>query len=125
RRGGKQREAVVLFEQAAARLAALGRDDTETAGTLLNNWALALNQLGQPLEAEPLFRRAIELSRDNHGEQAVSPMLLINYARVMSDLGRQQEAANYAERGYAKARQDGDQVVVNQSLLLRCAIYRG
>src|SRR5262249_9514561 len=36
----RYREADAAFEQAEARLAAFGRDDTETAGTLYNNWAL-------------------------------------------------------------------------------------
>ena len=121
---GQQREAVAIFEQAAERVSLLGRDKTQTAGTLFNNWALALSQLGHPLEAEKIFHRAIDVSRDDQGEQAVSPMLLINYARTLSDLGRQKEAADYAERGYAKAKQAGDQVVVNQSLLLRGTIYR-
>ena len=121
---GQQREAAAMFEQAAQRMTLLGRDKTQAAGTLFNNWALALSQLGQPLEAEKIFRRAIDVSRDDRGEQAVSPMLLINYARTLSDLGRQQEAADYAERGYAKAKQAGDEVVVNQSLLLRGVIYR-
>ena len=121
---GQQREAAAMFEQAAERMTLLGRDKTQAAGTLFNNWALALSQLGQPLEAEKIFRRAIDVSRDDRGEQAVSPMLLVNYARTLSDLGRQKEAADYAERGYAKAKQAGDEVVVNQSLLLRGVIYR-
>ena len=41
----------------------LGRDDTENAGTLFNNWALALYQSGRALEAERVFRRAIDISR--------------------------------------------------------------
>jgi len=121
---GQQREAAAMFEQAAERITLLGRDQTQAAGTVFNNWALALSQLGHPLEAEKIFRRAIDISRDDRGEQAVSPMLLINYARTLSDLGRQKEAADYAERGYAKATQAGDEVVVNQSLLLRNTIYR-
>lgn len=121
---GQQREAVAIFAQAAERITLLGRDKTQRAGTLFNNWALALYQLGHPLEAQKIFRRAIDVSRDGQGEQTVSPMLLINYARTLSDLGQQKEAADYAERGYAKAKQAGDEVVVNQSLLLRGVIYR-
>jgi tetratricopeptide (TPR) repeat protein len=124
REAGQFRQASATFEEAAALLASLGRDDTETAGTLFNNWALALWQQGRPLEAEGIFRRAIDISRDNQGEQAVSPMLLANYARVLVDLGRPNEAADYAERAYAKAQQADDPVAINQSLLLRSKIYR-
>ena len=59
RGAGQFREAIATFEQASARLTSLGRDETETAGTLFNDWALALWQRGRPLEAEPIFRRAI------------------------------------------------------------------
>jgi len=124
RGAGQFREAIAAFEQASARLTSLGRDDTETAGTLFNNWAMALYQSGRPLEAEPIFRRAIEISRADKTDEAVSPMLLLNYGRALRDLGHTDEAADYAERAYAKAQQSGEQVVVNQALLERARIYR-
>jgi eukaryotic-like serine/threonine-protein kinase len=124
REAGQLPEAIHAFEQASVRLTALGRDDTETAGTLFNNWALALLQIGRPLEAERLFRRAIEISRADQSEEGVSPMLLNNYASTLDDLARLDEAAGYAERAYARARQAGDEVVTNQSLLARARIYR-
>ena len=124
REAGQYRDAVSAFEQSSVRLTSLGRDDTETAGTLFNNWALTLDQLGHPLDAEKIYRRAIDISRDNQGDQTVSPMLLINYGGVLQELGRLSEAADYTERGYAKARQADDRVVINQSLLLRASVYR-
>jgi len=124
REAGQYRDATAAFEQAAILLSSLGRDDTETAGTLFNNWALALNQLGRPLEAERIYRRAIEINRADQTEEGVSPMLLINYARTLDDLGRVDEAVGYAERGYTKAQQAVNQVAINQSLLMRAKIYR-
>ena len=121
---GQFSQANDAFEQAAAILAQLGRDDTATAGTLFNNWALSLNIMGRPREAEPLYRRAIEISRADASDDAVSPMLLINYARALRDLGRLDQAAAYAEIGYEKGLRAGHEVVVNQSLLLRASIYR-
>jgi len=121
---GQYREAIPAFEQAAELMTTLGRDETQTAGTLFNNWALALHLAGQPLEAEKLFRRAIDVSRVDQSEQGVSPMLLINYARTIGELGRLSEAADYAERGYLRAVEAGDQVVTNQALLVRARIYR-
>ena len=120
---GQYREAVAAFERASVLTTSLGRDDTENAGTLFNNWALALYQSGRALEAERVFRRAIDISRADKTEHAVSPMLLTNYARTLRDLGRLDAAADYAERAYAKAQQQDHQVVINQSLLLRALIY--
>jgi serine/threonine-protein kinase len=122
--GGQYREAVAGFGRAWVLMTAVGRDDTQNAGTLLNNWALALDGSGRPMESERIYRRAIDLSRADHSEQAVSPMLLINYARILRKLGRLDEAAGYAERGLAKAQQADDQVVIWQSLLTLGRIYR-
>lgn len=123
RAAGRMREALPLFERASALMVALGRDNTETTGTLLNNWALALDQLGRSVEAEKVYRRAIDVSRADETEQAVSPKLLINYAGVLRVLNRLDEAADYAERGYAIAQKAEDVVTVNQSLLERARIY--
>lgn len=124
RSAGQYRNAIPAFEQAAALMTALGRDETETAGTLFNNWALALHASGLPLQAEKLFHRAMDISRAGPSEQGVSPMLLVNYARTLRELGRPGEAAEYAEHGYAKAVEAGNRVVVNQALLVRARIYR-
>ena len=121
---GQVREASTAFEQASARLTALGRDNTQRAGTLFNNWGAALWMWGRPLDAERLLRRAIAVGQDSQAEATVSPMVLVNYARTLNELGRLGEAADYAERAYAKAQTAGDQTVANQSLLVRTAIYR-
>jgi eukaryotic-like serine/threonine-protein kinase len=123
REASRQREAVSMFEQASEKLALLGRDETETAGTLFNNWALTLDFIGRPLEAERIFRRAIDISRGAQGE-AISPMLLTNYARTLYRLDRLDQSADYAERAYSEAVRTHGDVVINQSLLLRAYIYR-
>jgi tetratricopeptide (TPR) repeat protein len=123
RNAGRYSDAIPAFEQASMRLTALGRDDTQTAGTLFNNWALALNQLGRPLDAEKIYRRGIDISRADDTEQAVSPMLMINYARVLRDLARVDEAADYAQRGYDKAQQAGDQVVSSEVRAARVDLH--
>lgn len=114
---GELHLASATFRQAAARLSELGRDNTEKAGTLFNNWGVALSFLGQPLEAEQVLRRAIAISSDDRGEESVSPMLLVNYSRALRHLGRPAEAIDYAARGYAKGQQVEHQVVMNQALL--------
>ena len=120
---GRDKQALAEFERAGSRALALGRDETETAVVLYNNWALELDQIGRPLEAEKLYRRVIDISRDNATEDAVSPMVLNNYARVQRELGHIPEAADYADRAYDKATKSGDELVVNQSMLLRSRIY--
>ena len=121
---GRYEEASAAFGQASARLTALGRDDTQTAVTLFNNWGNALVLGGRPLDGEKVFRRGVEISRVGQTEEAVSPMLLVNYARSLHELQRLSEAADYAERGYSKAQQAGAQTVISQSLLLRALIYK-
>ena len=121
---GQYRDAIPVFEQASIVMDSLGRGNTETAGTLLNNWALALQLFGRPLEAEKLFRRAIDISSAGQSEEAVSPMLLNNYARTLRDLARLDEAAIYAERAYAKAKQSDARIVLQQSTAMRARIYR-
>jgi serine/threonine protein kinase/Tfp pilus assembly protein PilF len=111
------------FERAAALLEPLGRNDTQTAVVIFNDWALALDKLGRPLEAEKLFRRAIDISRAGQTEETVSPVLLNNYSKTLYQLGRLQEAADYAGRAYAKAQRTSDQLVIYQSLYERGLIY--
>ena len=120
---GRDREALDEFQRAGTLLFSLGRDETETAVVLYNNWAVELDQVGRPLEAEKLYRRVIDISRDNSTESAVSPMVLNNYARILRVLDRLPEAADYAERAYDKAFKTGDELVVSQSLLERSRIY--
>ena len=123
RYAGRYEEANAAFEHASAQLTALGRDDTQTAVTLFNNWGTVLVLAGQPQDSAKAYRRGLEISRAGQTEDAVSPMLLVNYARSLRELHRIDEAADYAERGYAKAQEAGAQVVIGQSLLLRAQIY--
>jgi eukaryotic-like serine/threonine-protein kinase len=122
RMAGRNGEAAASFEDAFAKLSALGRDDTERAGTILNNWGLAVHILGRPLEAEHLFRRAIAIGSADSSERNVSPMLLNNLARALSELARFPEARRYAERAYADAKKAGDEIVVGQTLSVRFGI---
>jgi Tfp pilus assembly protein PilF len=123
RYAGDYEKANAAFAQASTQLTALGRDDTQTAVTLLNNWGTVLVLAGRPRESEKVLHRAIEVSRAGKTDDAVSPMLMVNYARALRELRQTDKAADYAQRGYAKAQQAGAQVVIGQSLLLRSLIY--
>jgi serine/threonine-protein kinase len=124
RTAGRMREAAAAFEEAFGRMTALGRGETETAGTLLNNWALVLTSQGQPLQAEGLYRRAIAISRADGTEDRVSPMLLTNIGRSLAALDRLSEAADYTERAYAKAERSGNDAAVVFALFARAFVYR-
>jgi len=123
RMAGRSREGAAAFRKTFEQLSALGRDDTQKAGTLLNNWGLVINA-HQPLESERLFRRAIRISSADRMERGVSPMLLNNLARTLMDLNHLPEAAAYADRALAGGREAGDQIVVTQALLVRGSICR-
>ncbi len=124
RAAGRTREAARGFAEAYELLLGLGRGDTETAGTLLNNWGLTMLDLGQPREAERVFRRAVAIASADGSESSVSPMLLTNLARPLMDLGRYREAADLADRAASLASDAGYTIVYNQGLLLRASAYR-
>jgi eukaryotic-like serine/threonine-protein kinase len=124
RDAGRYREAVATFEQLWPRLVAQGRDDTATAGTWLNNWGMALEQMGRPLEAEKLLRQSIKIHRADASDDALSPMLMTNYAGLLLDLHRLPEAQDYAQKALDSATRAGDDIVINQTLLRLARIYR-
>ena len=121
---GRHTEASAAFADTFARLAALGRDDTETAGTLLNNWGLTLFLIGQPVEAERRLRRSLEISSADGGDANVSPVVLNNLARPLLDLGRVAEALDLSERALAKAERAGQEIAVYQSQMQVARAYR-
>jgi len=116
-------DAVAAYEHAGALLSVLGRDQTGTAITLFNNWALELDQLGRPIDAEKMYRRAIEISSTGQAEDTVSPVVLCNYSKCLRELGRLKEAERYAERAYKKAQDVGLPVAVNHAMLSMARIY--
>jgi serine/threonine protein kinase/tetratricopeptide (TPR) repeat protein len=124
RAAGRPVDAAAAFEEAYARLEALGRGDTETAGTLLNNWGMTHHALGQPLDALRLFERAVAIASADGSDASVSPILLTNLARVLVDLGKVGDGVNLADRSAALADRDGNVVAYNQGLALRAAGYR-
>jgi serine/threonine protein kinase len=118
RMAGRVADANTAFADAHRQLVALGREDTERAGTLLNNWGLVLETLGRPLEAERMLRRSIEISMVAGSDERVEPVSWANLARAVFDLGRYDEASALAERAMGRARVRGDQVVADQAQLM-------
>jgi serine/threonine-protein kinase len=116
--------AIVAFEDAGSRLVELGREDTRNAIAIYANWGNTLNSIGQFLQAESLFRRAVRLSTDAGNDANVSPMLLADLAYVLIDLERIPEAARVADRAYDRARAVGDETAVSELLVLRARAHR-
>ena len=124
RTAGRLTAADRAFADVAQRLEALGRGDSETAGTVLNNWALTVRSAGRPLDAEPLFRRAVEIASHDGGLEGVSPILLGNLARTLVDLARPAEAEGYAEHALAGARRGGLETATTLALAHLSFIHR-
>jgi serine/threonine-protein kinase len=120
---GQNQLADSTFKRASQLMTALGRDNTQSAVALFNDWAIVLDRLGRPLRAADLYRRAIDISRVGPTEDAVSPLLLNNYAATLRELGRLDEAADYARRAYEKGVETGDQAAVYHALETRALVY--
>jgi serine/threonine-protein kinase len=120
---GQNNKAITTFEQAAALMSSMGRDETQSAGVLFNDWALALGRVGRPLEAEKLLRRAIDIGRVGGTDEIVDPMQLVNYAWILRQLGRLDEAADYSERAYRRAKHVGSAIAIYYSLNARAYVY--
>jgi serine/threonine protein kinase len=121
---GQDQKSLSEFQRAASLMTSLGRDETQRAVVLYNNWALELDQVGRPFEAAKVYRRVIDISRDSSTDEAVSPMVLINFARVQRELDHIPQAADYAWRSYDKALKTDDELVINQALLELSRIFR-
>ena len=122
RMAGRDREANLAFADAAARLEAVGYGDSETAGTLYNNWALAVRGQGNPLLAERLFRRAVGIASAKEGLDSVTPITLTNLGYVLSDLNRFEESQAFADRAFELAQRQGDARALMQALFLRARV---
>jgi eukaryotic-like serine/threonine-protein kinase len=120
---GQFREADGIFEQASSLMTNLGYDGTQKAVKLYNDWALTLAYEGRQLEAEKIYRRAMDVGRTDETVDSVAPALLYNYAEVLRDLGRTAEAADYARRAALRARQLGDQFLIDKTNLLKARFY--
>jgi eukaryotic-like serine/threonine-protein kinase len=120
---GKFREADRTFKQASDLMADLGYDDTQKAVKLFNDWALSLTYDGRQLEAERIYRRAIEISRTDQSVDSIPSVLLYNYASVLRELGRTNEATSYLESAATKARKENNQILIDQTDLQKARMY--
>jgi tetratricopeptide (TPR) repeat protein len=92
---------------------------------LFDGWAQTLNNDGRELEAQRLYRRALDISRDDETNSAVAPDLLLNYAGLLQELGQKAEAARYFALASKKAHELNDNVLADGADLLQVWMFTG
>ncbi len=120
---GNFREAETIFQQASDLMTTLGYDDSQKAVKLFDDWALTLSYDGRELEAQRLYRRALDISRNDETIRAVAPDLLLNYAGLLQELGQRAEAARYFALGSKKAHELNDNVLADNADLLQAWMF--
>lgn len=114
---GNFREAETIFQRASNLMTTLGYDDSQKAVKLFNGWAFTLRYDGRELESQRLFRRALDISRNDETNRAVAPDLLLNYAQLLQALGQRAEAAKYFALALKKALAFNDNVLTDYTEL--------
>ena len=121
--GGNFREAETIFQRASDLMTALGYDDSQKAVKLFDDWALTLSWDGRELEAQRLYRRALNISRDDETNNAVAPDLLLNYAGLLQELGHKTEAARYFNQASKKALAFNDNVLTDSTQMMQANMF--
>jgi serine/threonine protein kinase/lipopolysaccharide biosynthesis regulator YciM len=120
---GSFREAETIFQQASDLMTTLGYDDSQKAVRLFDAWALTLNYDGRELDAQRLYRRALDISRNDETNGAVAPYLLFNYADLLNKLGQRTEAARYLFLASQKTHELNDNVLADNTDLLQAEMF--
>jgi serine/threonine-protein kinase len=120
---GSFREAETIFQQASDLMTTLGYDDSQKAVRLFDAWALTLNYDGRELDAQRLYRRALDISRNDETNSAVAPYLLFNYADLLNKLGQRTEAARYLFLASQKTHELNDNVLADNTDLLQAEMF--
>jgi hypothetical protein len=120
---GNFREAETIFQQASDLMTTLGYDDSQKAVKLFDDWALTLSYDGRELDAQRLYRRALDISRNDETDSAVAPDLLLNYAGLLQELGQTSEAERYFVLASKKAHELNDNVLVDDTELMQADMF--
>jgi serine/threonine protein kinase len=120
---GNFREAETTFQQASGLMTTLGYDDSQKAVKLFDGWAFTLSYDGRELEAQRLYRRALDISRNDETDSAVAPDLLLNYAFLLRELGQTAQAARYLALASQKGRELNDVVLTDYAELLHAEMF--
>jgi serine/threonine-protein kinase len=104
----RRREAVAIYQRMSALMDSAGRGQSVTRVVMLNNIGIALSNLGEMRQAEPILREAVEMFRRSNPAGDVHPAILVNYCRTMLFLRQLDSAATWYERLATQAAARGD-----------------
>ncbi len=122
-----RRAALEVYQRLAGVLDRSGRRATVSRNAISNNIGIALSNLGQLLDAEPVLRETADQFRRTNPGGEVHPAILVNYARTLLELGRLDSAIHWASQLRRQAARDGRANLEQTGLffLTRAAIQQG
>ena len=121
RSAGRLAKADESYKQVSAGFDRLNLENTSSAATLYNNWALDLVNLGQPGRAAVLFKRVMDY---NKTLAAPNPSTGVAYATALVPLGRVAEARGLLELAYAAALANGNRASADKARMGLAGTYR-
>jgi len=89
---GRNDEAEKYFQRALDQLAAVGRERSPLAMTVLGNWAVMSEAAGNPRRALELTEQSLRMIAQTSPDIAPSPYVLATKARALYVLGRMQQS---------------------------------
>lgn len=124
---GRSLEAEREYEEAVAILRRSGRQQSNIAFTVFNNWGVLSISTGQPEEALRHFREAAEIARRFSPDGVPAPFLLGNRGTTLYSLARYEEAKRDLALMRERASVDGSarQVTYADAVTAEIAIAEG
>lgn len=116
RHAGQFMRADETYQRVSSAFDRLGLADTAFNAVLLNNWAIDLVALGQPVRAARLIERVMEIDRASGGVDGFTSTV---YARILVQLERPAEARAVLEPALQNAVRNGNR---NSANMVRMAL---
>lgn len=107
---GKADLAQNYYQQAFELLERTGHSGSHDAAAVLNNWGIAMIEIGNPLKALELFDQAVAITRRRSPVGDPDPNSIANLAAALRTLARYPEAAAAYDTQLRMARLDGNAV---------------
>ena len=121
RHAGQFTRADATFQQVSDAFERLGLADTAFNAVLLNNWAIDLTALGQPMRAAGLIERVMEIDRAGGDTDAFASTV---YANILLQLERPVEALAVLEPALQGAVRNGNRNSANMVRMGLAGAYR-
>lgn len=102
-----RRDALAVYQRLADLLDRTGRRETVSRNAISNNIGIALSNLGQLVEAEPVLRETADQFRRTNPAHEVHPAILVNYARTLLGLNQLDSAEAYSRQLRSQAAREG------------------